>query len=44
LDPKYALAYDGLSYYYGWTNDLLLGPHDAMPKAKEAATKALELD
>lgn len=44
MDPTYALAYDGLSYYYGWTNDLLLAPRDAMPRAKEAAGKALELD
>jgi tetratricopeptide (TPR) repeat protein len=43
-DPTYALAYDGLSYYYAWTNDLLLAPRDAMPKAKDAAKKALELD
>lgn len=44
MDPTYALAYEGLSYYYGWTDDLLLAPRDAMPKAKEAAKKALELD
>ncbi len=44
IDPKYALAYDGISYYYVWTNDLLLAPRDAMPKAKQAARKALELD
>ena len=44
IDPTYALAYDGLSYYYSWTDDLLQAPRDAMPKAKEAAKKALELD
>jgi serine/threonine protein kinase/Tfp pilus assembly protein PilF len=44
LDPTYALAYDGISYYYSWTDDLLLSPRDSMPKAKEAAKKALELD
>jgi serine/threonine protein kinase/tetratricopeptide (TPR) repeat protein len=44
LDPTYALAYDGMSYYYGETDDLLLAPREAMPKAKEAARKALELD
>ena len=44
LDPTYALAYDGIAYYYLWANDLVLAPRDAMPKAKEAAKKALELD
>jgi serine/threonine-protein kinase len=44
LDPTYALAYDGVTYYYLWANDLLLAPRDAMPKAKEAAMKALQLD
>jgi Tfp pilus assembly protein PilF len=44
LDPTYALAYDGISYYYAWTNDLVLAPREAMPKSKEAASKALELD
>ena len=44
LDPTYALAYDGVAYYYLWSNDLLVAPRDAMPKAKEAAMKALQLD
>jgi len=44
LDPTYALAYDGIAYYYLWANDLLLAPRDAMPKAKEAAKQALKLD
>ena len=44
LDPTYALAYDGIAYYYLWANDLLLAPRDAMPKAKEAAKQALMLD
>jgi len=44
LDPTYALAYEGIAYYYLWANDLLLAPREAMPKAKEAARKALELD
>lgn len=43
-DPGYALAYDGLAYDYLVANDWTLSPHDAMPKAKEAAKKALELD
>ncbi len=44
VDPNYALAYDGLSYAYGLNDDYLFSPSDAMPKAKEAAKKALELD
>jgi serine/threonine-protein kinase len=43
-DPSYALAYDGLAYYYFGLSDWALSPQDAMPKAKEAAKKALELD
>jgi TolB-like protein len=45
LDPNYALAYAGLSdayaigSYYG-----VAPPREAMPKAKEAALKALSLD
>ena len=44
-DPKYALAYTGLADCYN-----LLGiwgalpPHDAMPKVKESALKALAID
>ncbi len=44
LDPTYALAYDGIAYYYLWSNDLFLAPRSAMPKAKEAAKRALTLD
>jgi serine/threonine-protein kinase len=44
LDPTYALAYDGMSYYYQLIEDLLMAPSEAMPKAEEAARKALELD
>ena len=44
-DPNYALAYSGLADTYallaGYTND---APRELMPKAKEAALKALELD
>jgi serine/threonine protein kinase/Tfp pilus assembly protein PilF len=43
-DPSYALAYDGLAYDYIIANEWTLSPRDAMPKAKEAAKKALELD
>jgi tetratricopeptide (TPR) repeat protein len=44
LDPSYALAYEGLAYYYLESLDLLLPPSEAMPKAREAAKKALEID
>jgi eukaryotic-like serine/threonine-protein kinase len=44
LDPTYALAYDGISYYYQLVEDLLMPASEAMPKAEEAARKALELD
>ncbi len=44
LDPKYALAYDGLSYYYQVVEDLYLPVSETMPKAKEAAQKALAID
>ncbi len=43
-DSSYALAYAGIAHaYYGLSN-LYLPPREAMPKAKQAATKALELD
>jgi len=43
-DPNYALAYAGLaSSYSGLSNDFL-PPHETMPKVKQAAIKALELD
>jgi TolB-like protein/Flp pilus assembly protein TadD len=44
LDPNYALAYDGISYYYQLVEDLLMPASEAMPKAEEAARKALALD
>ena len=44
LDPSYALAYDGISYYYQLIEDLLMPASEAMPKAEDAARKALELD
>src|SRR6266496_6819718 len=44
LDPNYALAYNGLAYYYIVANEWYLAPRDAMPKAKEAAKKALTID
>jgi len=44
LDPNFALAYDGLAYAYATSDDFFLSPREAMPKAREAAKKALELD
>jgi serine/threonine-protein kinase len=44
IDPRYALAYDGLAFYYSAAVDWTLSPNEAMPKAKEAARKALEID
>jgi len=44
-DPNYALAYAGLADSYLILGNLsLLPPKDAFPKARAAATKALELD
>lgn len=46
-DPNYALAYAGLADSYtlaGSYGYSLLPPHEAMPKAEEAAAKALALD
>ena len=44
VDPNYALAYHGLAYYYCLVVDLTLPPNEAMPKAKEAAKRALAID
>jgi DNA-binding winged helix-turn-helix (wHTH) protein/TolB-like protein/lipopolysaccharide biosynthesis regulator YciM len=44
LDPNYALAYAGKSTLYSSYSGQYLPPLEAMPKAKEAARKALELD
>jgi len=44
VDPNYALAYEGLSYAYYTGNDFFLTPQESMPKAREAARKALQLD
>jgi tetratricopeptide (TPR) repeat protein len=38
------LAYSGLAYYYVWAADWLLSAREAMPRAREAAEKALRLD
>jgi serine/threonine-protein kinase len=42
IDPNYASAYAGLADYY-WSTDAL-PPRVAMPKAKQYALKALEID
>ena len=47
LDPGYALAYAGLADSYavlGIAEYGILPPREAMPKAKEAALRALEID
>ncbi len=44
LDPNYALAYDGLSYYYQLVEDLYFPVGEVMPKADEAAQKAVAID
>jgi TolB-like protein/DNA-binding winged helix-turn-helix (wHTH) protein/Flp pilus assembly protein TadD len=46
-DPKYAQAYSGLADTYALLGDwqyAVLPPNEALPKAKAAAIKALELD
>jgi tetratricopeptide (TPR) repeat protein len=46
-DPKYAQAYSGLADTYAWLGDwqyAAMTPKEALPKAKAAAIKALELD
>jgi len=47
IDPNYALAYVGLADAYNFLGAFgiaVLPPSDAMPKAKSAAMKALEID
>jgi len=46
-DPKYAQAYSGLADTYALLGDwqyVVMTPNEALPKAKAAAIKALELD
>ena len=44
-DPNYAAAYSGLADSYAWLGFFgALPPNDAMPKARQAALKALSLD
>jgi DNA-binding SARP family transcriptional activator/TolB-like protein/Flp pilus assembly protein TadD len=44
LDPQFALAYAGLSDVWHTLSGLQLPPNEAVPKARAAALKALELD
>jgi tetratricopeptide (TPR) repeat protein len=45
MDSEYALAYAGLADAYGMLSEFVgLSPLEAMPKAKEAALKAVSLD
>jgi serine/threonine protein kinase/tetratricopeptide (TPR) repeat protein len=43
-DPNYALAYAGIAQAYFAVSSQFLSPRDAMPKVKDASSKALELD
>ena len=43
-DSNHALSYAGLANAYRSLSSLYMAPMDAMPKAKAAATKAIELD
>jgi TolB-like protein/Tfp pilus assembly protein PilF len=43
-DPQFALAYSGLALSYLALADFYVAPHEVMPRAEEAARKALELD
>lgn len=45
LDPRYALAYDGLAYAHYSEGFLgFVAPREAMPLAKKAVQRAIELD
>ena len=44
LDPNYALAYTGKADLYSAYSSVFLSPAEAMPKARRAAEKALEID
>jgi serine/threonine-protein kinase len=43
-DGNYALAYAGLADAYWLSTDIQFPPRESMPKAREAAQKALQLD
>jgi len=42
-DPGFALAYDGLAFYYTLIADWGMPGNEALPRAREAAEKALRL-
>lgn len=44
LDAKHALAYSGLAEAFTNINNVLVAPTEAMPRAKAAAQRAIELD
>ena len=44
IDPTYALAYAGMADAYYALSNIYMPPHEAMPRAREAAKRALQLD
>ncbi|MEW6209126.1 MAG: protein kinase [Acidobacteriota bacterium] len=44
IDPNYALAYEALAYYYFAASEWTMSAREAMPKARDAARKAIQLD
>ncbi len=45
LDPNFALPYSGVADYYNFLSVFgVMSPHESFPAAKEAASKAVELD
>ena len=44
IDPQYAAAYAGLADAYYSLSNVYLPPNDAMPRAREAAERAVQLD
>jgi TolB-like protein/DNA-binding winged helix-turn-helix (wHTH) protein/Tfp pilus assembly protein PilF len=44
IDPTYALAYDGVAAYYLAADEYFLAPRFVVPRAREAAIRAGQLD
>ena len=44
IDPNYAPAHAGLAFSYRALSSIYMHPQEVMPKAKDAALRALELD
>jgi TolB-like protein/Flp pilus assembly protein TadD len=44
IDPNYSSAYSGLAYTYILMDDWFMSPNQSVPKAREAARKALEIN